>query len=559
MGVRPRVFLAKYPWIPYIFLAAAGIFLYLNTLENQLFWDDEDSILNNAYVHDLQFVPNFFTENLIAGSGLGSNYWRPVLLLVFSAEWHLWRENPIGYHLVNMLFHAANGILVFVFLSRLLKRKSLPFIVALVFLVHPLQTEAVTYVSGLGDPLSACFLLLSLIVYLQWRTKPRFTSLPFFLSAIFFSLALMSKEITIVLPGLLLAVEFFFPQEMRARQQIAASAKRIAPFAVLAAAYILLRATLLNFGGTFNLYQEQNAFTSSILLRVFTFFESLATYVRLLLVPTHLHMERSMEPAVSFVSIPVLLGALLFIGLLWAALVAWRRKEYVIPFGIAWFFIALLPMSNIFIPVNGLLYEHWMYVPMVGFFLAVARGGELLAGRRKELSSIALAFFALSLVFFSFQTVERNREWSDSVTFYTQTLAYAPASYRVINNLAMAHEERGDYFNAERFYRKALTLDPKNPVAMHNLGNLYRDAGDPAMARQWYLAAIGNDTEFIFSYLPLVGVDIQLGNYAEAERILQEYLALSSVQGNALQTLLRQIQQAEKERATEPPRSQSSQ
>ena len=99
-------------------LSTIGFILYANTLGNQMFWDDFDFILNNQYVHDWQYIPKYFSENIIAGANFVSNYWRPVLLLVFSIEYHLWSSNPIGYHLVNMLFHIADVVLIFFLLNK---------------------------------------------------------------------------------------------------------------------------------------------------------------------------------------------------------------------------------------------------------------------------------------------------------------------------------------------------------------------------------------------------------------------------------------------------------
>src|SRR3989338_5256998 len=135
-------------------LVVLGFSSYTNTFQNEMFWDDDDGILKNQFVKDWQYFPKYFSENLIAGAGLESNYWRPALLSVFSLEWHLWGNSAPGYHFVNTSFHIADAILLFLILLYLFKSRPLALLTSLVFLVHPLQTEAVTYVSGLGDSLS---------------------------------------------------------------------------------------------------------------------------------------------------------------------------------------------------------------------------------------------------------------------------------------------------------------------------------------------------------------------------------------------------------------------
>lgn len=104
-----------------------GFTIYVNTFKVPIFWDDEDNITNNLYIKDWQYLPQYFSENLIAGAGLLSNYWRPALLLVFSAGWHLWGNWPAGYHFINISLHIANAILLFLILDYLFKNRWLAF------------------------------------------------------------------------------------------------------------------------------------------------------------------------------------------------------------------------------------------------------------------------------------------------------------------------------------------------------------------------------------------------------------------------------------------------
>ena len=128
-------------WLIAAIFVGVGLSLYANSFSNQMFWDDDDGILNNAFVKDWSYFPQYFSENLIAGASLVSNYWRPMLLAVYSFEWHLWGDSPIGYHLVNTLAHIASAILLFFLLFKLFRRRWLAFLTSLIFLVHPLQTE----------------------------------------------------------------------------------------------------------------------------------------------------------------------------------------------------------------------------------------------------------------------------------------------------------------------------------------------------------------------------------------------------------------------------------
>jgi len=156
-----------------LLLVVVGFVLYTNSFPNQMFWDDDDCILKNQFIQNWQYFPKYFSENLIAGAGLLSNYWRPILLTAFSLEWHLWKDWAPGYHFVNTSFHITDAILLFFILLYIFKNRWLAFFTALVFLVHPLQTEAVTYVSGLGDSLSVFFMFLGILFYLKFRISKK--------------------------------------------------------------------------------------------------------------------------------------------------------------------------------------------------------------------------------------------------------------------------------------------------------------------------------------------------------------------------------------------------
>ena len=551
-------------------LTLVGIALYANTLGNQMFWDDFDFILNNQYVHDWQYIPKYFSENIIAGASLVSNYWRPVLLLVFSIEYHLWGANPVGYHIVSMLFHIADAILVFLLLNNLFKSYKLGLCTALFFLIHPLQTESVAYVNSLGDSLSVFFMLIGLNNYLHFRQSGEQSG--WWWSLACFPLALMSKETAIVYPALIGLVEIFntpvrnpeFNSGSHERDPESSSGLRQKLLNILkftwpawgtAGFYIFLRATVLNFQNTFNLYNEQNVFTESIFVRLFTFFKILATYIGLLFYPHDLHMERSIDVAQSFLAPGVWLGALILILILFLIIYFWKRNSAV-SFGFLWFLIGLAPTSNIVVPINGLLYEHWLYLPMIGFWLAVV---VILSGSEgshvrffgqwpqndKILKVIVTIFFISYFMFLSYTTIARNREWRDPITFYNQTLKYSPNSYRVANNLGMAYADSGQTENAKQMYKRAIMLDPEVQVAYHNLANAYQNLGQTDLAVENYLKAIELDPEFFYSYNALTKLYLDQKDYTRSREIQERFLPYSP-NPEETKLLIEQIKKLEK-------------
>ena len=359
-------------------------------------------------------------------------------------------------------------------------------------------------------------------------------------------LALMSKETAIVMPALVFIADFFFldqNEKLSLKERLRKIGKAIWPFLILAAFYILLRATIFNFKNTFNLYDEENIFTSNFHIRLFTFFRILTVYFGLLFWPFNLHMERSVEIATSLNSFSVILGGLIFFGLLALAFTQLKRFP-ILSFGILWFFIGLAPTSNLLIPISGLLYEHWLYLPLIGIFLILFWLEEIVV-RKYNFQKIFLGVLIIFLVFLSVLTVNRNKDWRDPITFYEQTLKYALTSYRVINNLGMAYADREDHQKAEETYKKAITLDSSNPVAYHNLGNTYKAMGKKDLAVENFKTAISLDPKFFFSYNALISIYLEEENYQEARKILEAYLDYSPSKIDTL-FLLAQIAVEEK-------------
>jgi hypothetical protein len=225
-----------------------------------------------------------------------------------------------------------------------------------------------------------------------------------------------------------------------------------------------------------------------------------------------------------------LTGAVLFAGSVGLA-VFWHKKYPTASFGLLWFFILLFPHSNLLVPTAGLLYEHWLYLPMVGFWLVLTWLifvviPDLIGDPDKRFYFWipACAGMGLLLFIYAHKTIARNRDWHDPVTFYNQTLAYAPASYRIINNLGMAYDDAKNYDLATQMYVRSIKLDPKNPVAYHNLANTYKDSGRLDLARQNFETAINLDPHFLFSYYALAQLYLDQKNYDQAVSWLQKLL-----------------------------------
>ncbi len=525
-------------WLPILLIALAAIIAYHNCLPNEMFWDDDDFILKNRYIRDWHYFPQFFSENLVAGSYLVSNYWRPMLLTIFTTAWHLWQTWAPGWHSLNVVFHALDGILIYFLFTRLFNGRILATIVALIFVTHPVHNEAVVYVNSLGDPLATFFVLSSLLLFTRFRqsAKPAFASRNFYFALLCYPLALISKETGFVLCALLPTMDLLLLQKgpafwARAKKTLSAAW----PFFALALTYVVLRGTVLNFSNSFNFYNENNEFTSNIFLRLMTFFKAMTQYAGFLFFPYELRVERQMPWAHSLFEWDVLLGGAAAALMVFAIFKCWRSRP-LLSFGFAWFFLAIAPASNVLVPINALIYEHFLYMPMIGIVLVVA-DTALRSVEKKNLQKPALVACALVLAVFCSINIRRNLDWRTAIGFYEQLVKFSP-SYRVINNLGMEYADKGINDKAEIWYAKAIEMDPRNAVAYHNIGGTYRDTGRLELAEKSFKKAIELQPNFIFSYRSLADLYYRMGRLEEARQYLDVVVRYDPADENARQSLL---------------------
>jgi tetratricopeptide (TPR) repeat protein len=562
-----------------IILVAAGFFVFAFNLHNVLFWDDADWIVNNPAVHSLSWenIKFWFTHNTLAGIGLQSNYYRPFLFFTFAFNYIIGGIKPFGYHLLSNLIHIGNAILVFYILNLAVKKRLAPleaalpkarlrspggdlpltglvaFLTAFFFLIHPLQTEAVTYISGRGDPLSVFFILIGLLLFCKSLSR---SSIFYFLFSIFsLILALLSRETAIIFPLLLMVFYIAFLSGEKFLRSLKTAFIKALPYFAVVFTYGILRLTVLNFKNILNFYDQPNIYSSRLYVRIFTFLKVLLVYFKLLIVPTGLHMERSMDPQLSLWRWPVLLGILIVALIIWIGIVLYKRDKItnyklqitnksqiqnsknfwdlgfgawdfrIWLFGFGWFFVALAPVSGI-TPINALIYEHWLYLPMVGFWFIVAfyltHLFDYLRKNQKLLFVICVLLFGAYISFFGFQSVKRNILWGKPIPFYEDILKYEPDSVRINNNVGNMYYNEGNVAKAEEFYKKAVASEDIFPQPHFNLGSILQSRGDTFGAIQEYKKAIEIDPNFYYAYQNLASIYAQQGDLSNAALMLEK-------------------------------------
>lgn len=509
-------------WLAALVLAGAVFLAYSSAIPNEfLYGDDEHIIVKNQYLREARHWPRFFTENLKAGFGQETNFYRPLQLLYYALLMKAVGPAPWVFHLGNVLWHALSAIFV-LFLLRALFPSGRPWMLALLsalWALHPLQVEDIAGINGSATPMHLTFLLLGSLFFIRGLTDPARLRWPS-AGLICYGAALLSKEAAIVLPGLLLVIHGAYLQERKwAWPPLAALLRIHGPFWILGAVYVLARLTALNFGGTLDFYETPNIYTQHVSYRFYTLLTVLGHGLSLMVWPRELHPERSWPVFASLWEAPVMISAAV-LGSLAAMAWAARKKWPYFSLGIAWFFISYAPMSNLAAKINSLFWEHWLYVPMVGFIISLA---ALALGRPWLIRYLAAAVTCLAAVG-AWATYQRGFHWRNSESYFRYVLTHEPGAARLWNNLAMALADRGDTAQAAQAYERALALDQSYPEIHHNLGQAYLGQGRLGDARARFEKALAINPAFYHSHLALANLDISAGNVRGAARHLEEAL-----------------------------------
>jgi len=452
---------------PLFLLIAAGTGVYLNTLQGEWVWDDASSVLLHRHVQDPSRFFQLFREDQHAfGRGQG-NFYRPLVSVSFMLDYqlsggprpdpHQFRPpmdlSPRWFHVSNIFWHVLAGCLFYLLLVQMRLPVVPALLAALVYIVHPLHTEAVAYISGRADMMSAAFMYAGLLTGLYAVSRPSWAYALFPL--LFFVLALLSKESSLIFPVLWLVILIVTytgkKQEKQTKNSIfnPQTVVLTGGIAVILILYLVLRSTVLHFGGT-----DAGGSVKGLGMRLLETGQAFTLYLGLLFYPTGLHMERSLDGVSSvfgYVGWFLIVLSVVFIGF------SWIKQRYLAAAGMIWFLVTWLPVSGIF-PLNAPMAEHWMYVPMAGFWLSVMAVLWSFAriDQMKWAFCILIGLFSVCL---GMLTVERNRVWHDNETLFQDTLAKNPYSIRVHYNLAVTYDDlKQNWAGARRHYNRVLAL-----------------------------------------------------------------------------------------------------
>jgi Flp pilus assembly protein TadD len=453
-----------------LFFAGLVFCLYSNSLESPFIFDDVQKIAENAHIRITQF-----SAKEIVASGLKSSKTRFLPFISLAVNYYFHQYDPFGYHIVNVCIHILTGFFLYLFLSATLKisprqtlqdhADSIAFVAALIWLIHPVQTQSVTYIIQRMNSLASMFFILSIWCYVKARVEGgRRKWLWYAGSAVVWLLSLGCKQNAVTLPFFVFLYEWFFFQGLDKKWL-----RRSLPF-VLGIVVLLVFIALVytDFQPLEKIKHirdySENQFTMA--QRALTQPRVVMHYISLLIFghPSRLNLDYDFALSYSLINpFTTLLSLAAIVGLLILG-VYMAKKEPLIAFGIFWFFGNLVIESSV-IPL-ALVFEHRLYLPSMLVFLVPV----VLGHRYIKLIWLRAGLLCLAVVVLCVWTYQRNRVWESDLSMWTDVVNKAPGKARPHLNLGLALADRDRMDEAIQHYRKSLGINPNYAEAHNNLG-----------------------------------------------------------------------------------------
>jgi len=475
--------------------------IFGNGITGDFVFDDVTVVQNRG---DLTNPSNFFNlfispyNQNMPKTGL----YRPLAMSSYAVNYYVDRK-PAGFHVVNIIIHALNSFLVFWLINSLFKNKFLSYTTFLLFLTHPIHTEAVTSIVGRAELLSFLFGISSIYFFIN-KNKT--------LSATSFLLALLSKESALMVLPIVLYISVVF-----LNRKTINSVKNLLFFSLPLGLYTLLRYKALGnyfFGDTTTTMVENPLKFASFAERIATAFKVLYMYVEKLVWPGHLSADYSFNAikivSNPFISIESVVGVLIF-TLLAVLIVFYKKVSKEISFGAVLFLFPYLIISNLVKPVGTIMGERLMYFPSLGFAILLAWLLERLWGllrfnlfKDSRLNLLALYIpLVIIVVFYGIRTVIRNKDWHDSRTLFYATVKESPDSLITRTALAGVHIRANEWNLAKEQLKIARSIHEDNSHLQNLLGVVADHEGNYVLAEEKYKKSLELNPDAINSYINL--------------------------------------------------------
>ncbi|MBN3032589.1 MAG: tetratricopeptide repeat protein [Candidatus Saganbacteria bacterium] len=494
----------KAAW-PFLLIAGLGALVYFKTLFFGLtFLDDNVLLIDNFAVlkNPLNLLLSF-RQVLVPDFGL---FYRPLSPWPQILAAQIGGQAPGIYHLTNLLLHLLAACLLFVFLGRLGYERTLALLGALFFAVAPALASAVAWIPGGIDVWLTVLVLAALIFFLDYARSGRFW--PLFWHLVFFTLALLTKEIALVL--LLICPLYFWLAAGRAKQPPRVLLWPVGGYLTVICLWLLVRRTVV---------------AGPALLAADGLAGSLLNPAAYLLYFGKVILPFNLSPLPTLRDSPLLWGwlALCLVGTL---LFVSREKRYgPLAFGLLWFILFLMPALVFSDPAlfNGVaLYEHRLYLPLIGVIIVLLEGAGGWAGR-KNFPAAAGAVIAV----FALLTFVHLDVFHDRLSFWEAAAAASPHHPLAHRNLGAMYHLAGDLARARREYYRTIMLNPAEPMVHNNLGLIYMNRGEFKIAEDEFVRELRLNPRYDNALFNLGLLYAKQGRLAQARLLWRETLKVN--------------------------------
>lgn len=442
-------------------IVIVGLIVYANMFFNDFVWDDIKQIAASPLVHSFSYIPTIFTMGQV------NVFYRPIFLSYLTIVYTLFHGNVFFFHLLQVIMHILNTILVFILFKKLVKQ-SIAFIVSLIFLVHPMNVETVAYMSAVSDVLVFLFGIFALWIVSVGNSQ-RYS---FVLAGFLILLSILTKESGILWLCIVLTYLLLF----KTIKQIGTAILVIFPLGVYAFMRLFIGHTgtgITNHIPIANLTFTQRLITipKIVFFYFYTFF-----YPDKLAVSQHWVVK---TPSVRHFVFPLLFDMMLVIFLVGVGYYLYRLRhpefrKYI--FFLIWFAVSLIMYLQLF-PLDMTVAERWFYIPIVGLLGMLAVVVEIVK-LKSSLRFLAVVVVVLIIISLSIRTMVRNTNWANALTLFSHDVRANTDSYDVQSNLATALVEAGKLDEAIDHARKATKLEPDNTSGWATLGTIYMQKKD---------------------------------------------------------------------------------
>lgn len=463
----PLTTLKAFNWIVII-----GIIVYFNCLFNGFVWDDLTYIIHYPLINSLNIL-DIFGKNFY---NLGSQY-RPIPLLYFSILYYLFTTSSFYYHIFQLLIHLTNVVLIYLLFKKFLNN-IVSFFMSLIFLVHPIQVESVSYIASAGNPLFCLFGLIALHLSLNKKVDLYRYVTVFCLLL----LSLLTKETGIAFIFIILTYMYLFQKKHILIYFVGSC--------ITVLSYLLIRFLFVGFP-----YQQSQLSPIAnlpLMQRLLNIPAILMHYFIMVFFPVNLSIEqfwvaKNINILNFYIPLLVIISFIIALFIFLKTYINENKTKLVFIFFLTWFIYGMTALLQI-IPIDYTTADRWFYLPFIGLLGLLGLISQQVIYKYKQSKTFFLIFIISLLFILSVRSIIRNTDWQNAITLYTHDIKIND-NYDLENNLGGEYFKNGDYYNALIHYKKSEELLPYE-LNIYNVASAYENLKSFTNAKSQYLKVI---------------------------------------------------------------------